>query len=84
MAQLQALQGDQGRLKKVHKCLAYLQSSPKHPGLRTHQFKSLRGLKGEKVWEAYVENNTPSAWRIFWHYGPNPDEITIVAITAHP
>ena len=28
---------------------------------------------GEKVFEAYGQNNTFGAYRVFWHYGP--DEI---------
>lgn len=72
------------RLKKVRKCIAYLQANPRHPGLETHEYNSMQGEKGERVWEAYVENNTPSAWRVFWHYGPSQGEITIVSITAHP
>lgn len=44
----------------------------------------MRGENGEKVWEAYAENKTPSAWRVFWHYGAGGNEITIVAITPHP
>lgn len=76
--------GDPVKLKKVRKCLGLLESNPRHPGLETHEFSSLKGSGGEKVFEAYVENNTPSAWRVFWHYGPGPGEITILAITAHP
>jgi len=40
-----------------------------------------------KVWDSYVENKTPGAWRIFWHYGPDEADqkvITILAITPHP
>jgi hypothetical protein len=42
------------------------------------------GPNGEEVFEAYAENNTPGAYRIFWVYGPGKDVITILAITAHP
>jgi len=75
---------DLRKLKKVRKCLGLLQRNPKHPGLNTHEFSSLVGLRGEKVWEAYVENNVSSAWRVFWHYGPGKGQITILAITPHP
>lgn len=75
---------DLAKLKKVRRCLGYLQSNPKHPGLQSHEYSSMEGENGEKVWEAYVENNTPSAWRVFWHYGPGKNEITVVAITPHP
>lgn len=75
---------DLAKLKKVRKCLGYLQSNPKHPSLETHEFSSMAGSEGEKVWEAYAENKTSAAWRVFWHYGPEQNEITILAITPHP
>jgi glycine cleavage system aminomethyltransferase T len=48
------------------------------------KFNSLTGPKGEDVFEAYVENRTPAAYRVFWCYGPEQEEITILAITPHP
>lgn len=42
------------------------------------------GAHGEEIFEAYAENHTPTAYRIFWHYGPGSQIITIVAITPHP
>jgi hypothetical protein len=72
------------RLKAVRKALAYLESNPRHPGLNTHKFTSLSGPNGEDIFEAYAENQTPGAYRIFWFYGPGKNEITVVAITPHP
>lgn len=72
------------RLKAVRKALGYLQTNPRHPGLNTHKYTSLIGLNGEEVFEAYAENKTPAAYRIFWHYGPGKSIITIIAITPHP
>jgi hypothetical protein len=72
------------KLKKVRKALGLLETNPRHPGLETHHFESLRGPGGEKVFEAYVENRTPRAWRIFWYYGPQPGMIRILNITPHP
>jgi len=37
-----------------------------------------------KVFEAYVQNRTPGAYRVFWCYGPEPIQITVIAITPHP
>lgn len=74
----------QARLKKVRKTLGLLERDPKYPGLNSHKYSSISGANGEEVWESYVENNTPSAWRIFWHYGPEAGQITIVSIAAHP
>jgi len=75
---------DPSKLKKVHKTLGLLQTNPKHPLLQTHEYISLRGPNGEKIFEAYVENKTPAAFRIFWYYGPGREKITVVAVTPHP
>lgn len=84
---LDGLEGDKAlekRCKAVKKALGYLQVNPRHPGLNTHKYTSLRGLNNEEVFEAYAENNTPVAYRIFWHYGPGKQCITVIAITPHP
>jgi hypothetical protein len=72
------------RYKAVKKTIQFLQSDPRHNSLQTHEFISLRGFNGEKVFEAYAEQNTPAAYRVFWHYGPGKGMITIVAIADHP
>lgn len=72
------------KLRKVRKALGQLQNNPRHPGLNSHKYSSLQGPGGEDVWDSYVENNTPSAWRIYWCYGPGPDQITIITIGPHP
>lgn len=84
---LDKLNRDRGllkRLKSVNKTLAYLETNPKHQSLHTHKYSAIKGLNGEEIFEAYAENHTPAAYRIFWHYGPNKNEITIIAITPHP
>lgn len=72
------------RFKAVQKALGYLQINPRHPSLNTHKYSSLLGPRGEEVFEAYAENQTPGAYRIFWCYGPGKSEITILAIVPHP
>lgn len=72
------------RLKAVAKCLGYLQTNPRHPSLNTHKYTDLHGPSGEEVFEAYAQNRTPGAYRVFWFYGPDKQEITILAITPHP
>ena len=72
------------RYKSVKKALSYLKNNPRHPGLQTHQFTSLEGPNEEKVFEAYAEQNTPAAYRVFWYYGPDKNKITVIAITSHP
>src|SRR5262245_60015249 len=74
----------QKRLKAVRKALGYLETNPRHPGLNTHKDNSFIGPNDEEVFEAYAENKTPAAYRIFWYYGPSKNEITILAITPHP
>ncbi|WP_125613155.1 hypothetical protein [Specibacter cremeus] len=72
------------KLRKVQRALGRLQQDPRYPGLSSHKYSSLSGVNGEEVWDSYVENNTPSAWRIYWHYGPGRNVITVFAITPHP
>lgn len=72
------------RLKSVRKALGYLEVNPRHQGLNTHKYSSMSGPNGEEIFEAYAENNTPGAYRIFWYYGPDKNKITILAITPHP
>ena len=86
-ADLDSLEADAGlakQLKAVRKALALLETNPRHPGLNTHKFSSLKGPGGEEVFEAYAENKTPAASRVFWYYGPDKKQITILAITPHP
>jgi hypothetical protein len=42
------------------------------------------GRFSESMWESYVENNSSEAYRVFWHDGPDTEEVTVVAITPHP
>lgn len=72
------------KLAKVRRTLGRIQQTPRHPGLNSHKYDSIKGINGEEVWESYVENRTPSAWRVFWHYGPDQAVVTIVTIAPHP
>lgn len=72
------------KLKRVRKALGLLQTNPRYPSLHSHKYSSITGLNGEDVWDSYVENHTPGAWRIFWCYGPAADTITILTIGPHP
>ncbi len=78
-------------LSQVHKTLGLLETNLRHPSLQTHQFRSLQGPAGEEVFEAYAQNKTPGAYRVFFFYGPDRVEgknriqvLTIIAITPHP
>jgi len=50
----------------------------------THKYNAMQGPKGEDVFESYVQNKTPGAYRIFWHYGPGKRNLTILKICPHP
>ena len=65
---------------KWSKALEYLSQNPKHPGLQTHEIDDLSRKFGVKVWQSYLENNTPGAGRIFWAYGPDRQQITILVV----
>jgi hypothetical protein len=80
-----------GVLKQIQKTLGFLETNVRHPSLQTHEYSSLQGFKGEKVWEAYAQQDTSAAYRVFFHYGPDITKkgkripvITVVAITPHP
>lgn len=76
----------EGLFKQVVKCVDLLAANPRHPGLHTHQYDSIENPYDpkQKVFEAYVQNRTPDAYRLFWCYGPKKGEITVIAITGHP
>jgi len=84
--QLDRLRTDKGlakRYKAVKKTIRFLSSNPRHKSLKTYEFTTLKGPKREKVFEAYAEQSTPAAYRVFWYYGPDKNQITIIAITPH-
>ena len=72
------------RYKAVKKTLPLLAENPRHNSLQTHEYSTFKGPNGEKVFEAYAEQNTPAAYRVFWYYGPARNIITVIAITTHP
>jgi hypothetical protein len=71
------------RYKAVVKTIRFLSENPRHPGLSTHEFTTLKGPRDEKVFEAYAEQKTPAAYRVFWYCGPGDSQITIIAVTPH-
>jgi len=81
-----------GVYRQVLKTLGLLETNLRAKSLQTHEYQSLAQRYGEKVFEAYAQQNTPAAYRVFWHYGPDEKDskgkrvpvITIIAITPHP
>lgn len=84
--QLRKLKKNQGQAKQykaVSRALKKLQQNPRHPSLQTHEFYSLEGPNKEKVFEAYAEQNTPAAFRVFFCYGSDRNMIFIISIERH-
>lgn len=75
---------DKITFKKLVKVLRFLREDPRYPSLNSHEIAQLSRRYGIKVWQSYIENNKPSAGRIFWVYGPDKMEITIIGIEPHP
>jgi hypothetical protein len=85
IAELRDKQQYATKLKKVRKALRLLErAGPRHPGLGSHAYQSVPGPSGGTLWESYVENRVPSAWRVWWVYGPEDGQLTVVAIGPHP
>lgn len=76
----------EGLFRQVKKCIDLLLENPRHPSLNTHEFKSQPNpySRDEKVFEAYAQQGTPAAYRVFWCYGPEQGQITVITITPHP
>jgi hypothetical protein len=74
------------KLRKIAKTLELLREfGPSYPGLNAHKYESLpEVIPGQPVWEVYVENHTPGAWRLFYCHGPGPNELTIITVGPHP
>ena len=71
-------------LKDVTKALRLMETNLRHPSLNTHEYHNLEGPNGEKIFEAYAQQKTSGAYRIFWYYGPGKNIISIIAIISHP
>ena len=70
--------------KKLVKTIKLLEINPSYNSLQTHEIEELTERYGMKVWQSYMENRTPRASRIYWVYGPNKNDITIIGLEPHP
>ncbi|MEX0779478.1 MAG: hypothetical protein WD491_14550 [Balneolales bacterium] len=68
---------------KLAKTLQLLRKNTKHPSLKSHEINVLTKKYGIKIWQSYIDQGK-NARRIFWAYGPNRKEITILGIEPHP
>lgn len=75
---------DRELFKKWAKAIERLRDDPFYPGLKTHEISDLTRRFGRKVFQSYLENNTPGAGRMFWVYGPGEGEITVLGLEPHP
>lgn len=88
--QKKALEGsltrDEGTLLSLWvKAMERLRKNPKHPALATHEITDLSKKFEERVWQSYLNNNSKTmTYRLFWAYGPAQQEITLLALEAHP
>jgi len=79
-------------LKQVRKTLGYLETNLTAKSLQTHEYESLTRRYGRKIFEAYAQQDTPGAYRVFWYYGDDELDIngkripiiTVILITPHP
>jgi hypothetical protein len=70
--------------KKWVKALGYLSANPRHNSLASHEIEDLTRKYGFKIFQSYLENKTPADGRMFWAYGPDKGDITILAVEPHP
>src|SRR4029079_16374290 len=58
----------EGLFTQLEKCIRFLLENPRHPSLNTHEYHSIEHPydKKQNVFEAYVQNRTPGAYRVFW------------------
>ena len=79
-----ATKNEEKLYKKLGKAFLHISQDPRYSGLKTHEIAALSRRYGQKVWQSYLENNTPAAGRIFWSYGPERGDITIIGLEPHP
>ena len=75
---------DEELYMKWGSALKKLSADPMYPSLHTHEIEPLSRRYGMKVWQAYLENKTSKARRMYWVYGPDQKDITIIGLEPHP
>jgi len=70
--------------EKWVKALGYLSQNPRHNSLASHEIEELSRKHMLKIFQSYLENKTPAAGRMFWAYGPDKGDITVLAVEPHP
>ena len=75
---------DEELYMKWGSALKKLSVDPMYPSLHTHEIEPLSRRYGMKVWQSYLENKTSKARRMYWVYGPEQKDITIIGLEPHP
>ena len=70
--------------QKWGQAMRHLSLDPMYPGLNSHEIPQLTKRVGKKVWQSYLENRKSGAMRMYWVYGPQKQEITIIGLASHP
>jgi hypothetical protein len=76
--------------KLFYKATHLLSINPKHNSLNSHEINTLTIRFSKKtgykcrVWQSYLQNNTPSAGRLYWCYGPGKNDISVIGLEPHP
>jgi hypothetical protein len=71
------------KFKKAKKAIRMMREiGPSYPSFCTHQMENLKGPGGLTIWNSYVENKTPQAWRMYW-VRCDDGSIQIVSIGRH-
>lgn len=66
--------------KRVESALRRLGDDPRYPSLSTKKYDEARN-----IWQSYVEQGTPAAWRIWWIWHPTEaDTIIVLSFGPHP
>lgn len=65
---------------KLERAIRRLEADPRDPALQTRKYDEARG-----VWQSNVEQGTPAAWRIWWHWhDQEPGTIVVIDLGPHP
>ena len=75
---------DEELYMKWGSALKKLSVDPMYPSIHTHEIEPLSRRYGMKVWQSYLENKTSKARRMYWVYGPDQKDITIIGLEPHP
>ncbi len=69
--------------KKFLKAIKHLSTNPRHPGLQSHEIEPLSRKYNRKIFQSYIDQSD-TADRLFWTYGPGRKEITVLGVEPHP